>query len=263
MRQSGNGGEMVTDTGRKGKATKVMWLSQGRRARRELLNIEEVDTLLMGRFGISSVTGQEDVQWLMEQLNKLIEHKQRESGADPRTTGAEGLPKEARTPREELIQSVINQLKHALERIRRYAGERQDYALNNCYETADGILRRAPWMELGTRAATQRAPVTPPDAGKLWLTGEQLERMHTEHTTGPDPETLNTNWDDLASDVRVLAAPSPVTTPGRDELIQALRSLPVHKIGSGNSSWDDVEPTEYVKLSDLNAALAAAKEPRG
>lgn len=37
---------------------------------------------------------------------------------------------------------------------------------------------------------------------------------------------------------------------------EALRNLPVQEVGAGNSTWDDCEPTKYVLLSDLNAALA-------
>jgi len=42
---------------------------------REGLNASEIMALLNWRFGVSSVTGEADVAWLTEQLNKLVAHK--------------------------------------------------------------------------------------------------------------------------------------------------------------------------------------------
>jgi hypothetical protein len=72
-----------------------------------------------------------------------------------------------------------------------------------------------------------------------------------------------TDFLNVQAALRQSAAPS-----GGAALVSKLRNLPVHKIGASNSSWDDVEPTEYVRMSDLNALLAqesqsgAVTEPR-
>lgn len=185
-------------------------------------------------------------------------------GADTGTTGAEGPPHNAQDYVERFFMPAV-------EFIQKNGYADWDGSANGQTITLTGCANMiADW-----KRATQRAPVTPPQGGPfseslnkssrdcVWIV-EQNGRVHSVHSTHESAMKeqgenlrIGTPWQVLP-----WAAPAPVTTPGRDELIQALRSLPVHKIGSGNSSWDDVEPTEYVKLSDLNAALAAAKEPR-